>query len=72
MSETEKINTQMKKGVLEYLILSIIAKGDSYANDIITTLKTTNLIVVEGTIYPLLSRLKDEKLLEYVRVESLQ
>jgi PadR family transcriptional regulator PadR len=72
MSETEKINTQMKKGVLEYLILSIIAKGDSYANDIITTLKTTNLIVVEGTIYPLLSRLKEEKLLEYVRVESLQ
>jgi PadR family transcriptional regulator PadR len=72
MSETEKINTQMKKGILEYLILSIIAKGDSYANDIITTLKKTNLIVVEGTIYPLLSRLKSEKLLEYVRVESPQ
>lgn len=72
MSETEKINAQMRKGVLEYLILSIIAKGDSYANDIITTFKKTNLIVVEGTIYPLLSRLKEEKLLEYVRVESLQ
>ena len=72
MSETDKINIQMKKWILEYLILAIIAKGDSYANDIITTLKKTNLIVVEGTIYPLLSRLKDEKLLEYVRVESSQ
>lgn len=72
MLEADKITTQMKKGILEYLILSIIAKKESYTNDIITRLKKANLIVVEGTIYPLLSRLKTEKLLEYMWVESLQ
>ena len=72
MSETDKITSQMKKGILEYLILSIISKGESYTNDIIKQLKKANLIVVEGTMYPLLSRLKSEKLLEYVRVESIQ
>ena len=72
MWEAEKITTQMKKWILEYLILSIISKWDVYANDIITKLKKANLIVVEWTMYPLLSRLKSEKLLEYVRVESIQ
>jgi PadR family transcriptional regulator PadR len=72
MSEAEKITTQMKKGILEYLILTIISHQESYTNDIITTLKKANLIVVEGTVYPLLSRLKTEKLLEYLRVESQQ
>ena len=72
MWEAEKITTQMKKWILEYLILSIVSKGDVYANDIITKLKKANLIVVEWTMYPLLSRLKSEKLLEYVRVESFQ
>ena len=72
MWEAEKITTQMKKWILEYLILSIVSKGDVYANDIITKLKKANLIVVEWTMYPLLSRLKSEKLLEYVRVESVQ
>lgn len=72
MWEAEKITTQMKKWILEYLILSIISKWDVYANDIITKLKKVNLIVVEWTMYPLLSRLKTEKLLEYVRVESVQ
>ena len=72
MSEADKITTQMKKGILEYLILSIISKGESYTNDIIKQLKKANLIVVEWTMYPLLSRLKSEKLLEYVRVESVQ
>ena len=72
MWEATKITTQMKKWVLEYLILSIISKGDAYANDIITKLKKANLIVVEWTMYPLLSRLKTEKLLEYMRVESVQ
>ena len=70
MSEADKISSQMKKGVLEYLILSIISQGESYASDIIKNLKKADLIVVEGTMYPLLSRLKTEKLLEYVRVES--
>jgi PadR family transcriptional regulator PadR len=72
MSGEDKIISQMKKGILEYLILSIISKGESYTNDIIKTLKKANLIVVEGTMYPLLSRLKSEKLLEYLRVESQQ
>ena len=72
MWEADKITTQMKKGILEYLILSIIAKGESYTNDIIKSLKKANLIVVEGTMYPLLSRLKTDKLLEYIRVESQQ
>ena len=72
MWEAEKITTQMKKWILEYLILCIVSKGDVYANDIITKLKRANLIVVEWTMYPLLSRLKSEKLLEYVRVESVQ
>ena len=72
MWEAEKITTQMKKWILEYLIRSIVSKSDVYANDIITKLKKANLIVVEWTMYPLLSRLKSEKLLEYVRVESVQ
>ena len=72
MWEAEKITTQMKKWILEYLILSIISKWDVYANDIIIKLKKVDLIVVEWTMYPLLSRLKTEKLLEYVRVESVQ
>ena len=72
MWEAEKITTQMKKWILEYLILSIISKWDVYANDIITKRKKVDLIVVEWTMYPLLSRLKTEKLLEYVWVESVQ
>ncbi len=72
MWEVEKITTQMKKWILEYLILSIISKWDVYANDIIKKLKDANMIVVEWTMYPLLSRLKSEKLLEYFRVESVQ
>lgn len=68
----DKITTQMKKWILEYLILSIISKWEVYANDIITQLKKANLIVVEWTMYPLLSRLKTSKLLDYVRVESVQ
>lgn len=62
----------MKKGILEYIILSIISKGEVYASDIIDTLKKNDLIVVEGTLYPLLSRLRTEELLNYARVESVQ
>ena len=72
MEEFDKITTQMKKGILEYLILSIISQGEVYANEILSQLKNANLIVVEGTLYPLLSRLKTEKFLEYRWVESLQ
>ena len=67
-----KITTQMKKGVVEYIVLAIIAKGEVYASDIIDILKKNDLILVEGTLYPLLSRLKTDELLSYSRVESIQ
>ena len=67
-----KITTQMKKGVIEYVVLAVIAKGEVYASDIIDILKRNDLILVEGTLYPLLSRLKTEELLNYSRVESVQ
>ncbi|MBP6911454.1 PadR family transcriptional regulator [Patescibacteria group bacterium] len=70
--EYEKVSTQMKKGVLEYLILAIIARGEVYASDILSSLKDQRLLIVEGTMYPLLSRLKDDKLVSYTRVESQQ
>jgi PadR family transcriptional regulator PadR len=65
-----KVATQMRKGVLEYAILSIIAKGEAYASDILETLKNNKLIVVEGTLYPLLSRLKTDELISYYWIES--
>jgi len=70
--ETEKISTQMKKGVLEYIILLIIAKGQVYASDILKSLKDSSLLIVEGTLYPLLSRLKEDKVVTYTWVESQQ
>ena len=66
----EKTKAQMRKGVLEYCILSIIAEKEVYASDIISQLKDAELIVVEGTLYPLLTRLKNDKLLSYRWEES--
>ena len=66
----EKTKAQMRKGVLEYCILSIIAGREVYASDIIVQLKDAELIVVEGTLYPLLTRLKNEDLLSYRWEES--
>ncbi len=66
----ENAKAQMRKGVLELCILSIIADKPSYPSDIIEELKKSELIVVEGTLYPLLTRLKDAGLLEYTWVES--
>ena len=60
----------MRKGVLEYCILSIIAEKEAYASDIIFQLKESQLIVVEGTLYPLLTRLKNDGLLGYRWEES--
>ncbi len=60
----------MRKGILEYCILSIIAKGETYASDIISELKKARMLVVEGTLYPLLTRLKNNGLLTYNWVES--
>lgn len=60
----------MRKGVLELCILSIIAERDAYASDILEKLKEAKLIVVEGTLYPLLTRLKNDGLLKYRWEES--
>ncbi len=66
----ENTQTQMRKGILEYCILSIISRGEIYASDIINELKKAKLLVVEGTLYPLLTRLKNNGLLNYNWVES--
>ena len=68
--KAEKTKAQMRKGVLELCILSIIGQQDAYATDIIQHLKSADLIVVEGTLYPLLTRLKNAGLLEYHWQES--
>ena len=60
----------MRKGILEYCILSIISRNEAYASDILETLKDAELLVVEGTIYPLLTRMKNEGLLSYRWQES--
>lgn len=66
----ENIQAQMRKGILEYCILNIISRGETYASDIISELQEAKLIVVEGTLYPLLTRLKNSGLLSYNWVES--
>ncbi len=68
----ENANAQMRKGVLEYCILTILSKRDAYASDIIEKLKEAELIVVEGTLYPLLTRQKNAGLLSYRWEESTQ
>ncbi len=68
----ENIKAQMRKGILEYCILSVLSRGDAYASDIINELKKAELIVVEGTLYPLLTRQKNAGLLGYRWEESLQ
>ena len=54
------LKSQMRKGLLEYCILSIIHQSEAYASDILDTLKEAQLLVVEGTVYPLLTRMKNE------------
>ncbi|WP_090973607.1 PadR family transcriptional regulator [Parapedobacter composti] len=66
----DNTQTQMRKGILEYCILSIISRGEIYASDIISELKKARLLVVEGTLYPLLTRLKNNGLLSYNWKES--
>lgn len=69
---TENAKSQMRKGFLEYCILLIIANKTVYVSDIINELKEAHLIVVEGTLYPLLSRLKSSGILGYQWQESMQ
>jgi|TARA_B110000908_G_scaffold115667_1_gene135664 PadR family transcriptional regulator PadR len=66
----ENTKAQMRKGVLEYCILSILRDGEAYTSDILETLKDAKMLVVEGTIYPLLTRLKNAGLLAYRWEES--
>lgn len=66
----ENTKAQMRKGILELCVLSIISQEEAYPSDIISKLKEAKLIVVEGTLYPLLSRLKDASLLDYTWRES--
>ena len=68
----ENVKSQMRKGYLEYCILLILKKKPAYASDIISELKNVKLIVVEGTLYPLLTRLKNSELLDYRWEESTQ
>ncbi|HEA29318.1 MAG TPA: PadR family transcriptional regulator [Leeuwenhoekiella sp.] len=66
----ENTKAQMRKGVLEYCILSVLKEEDAYVAEILDTLKDAKLLVVEGTIYPLLTRLKNAGLLSYRWEES--
>ena len=66
----ENTQSQMRKGVLEFCILSIIKRGEAYPSDIIEEMKKANLNLLEGTLYPLLTRLKNADLLSYRWVES--
>lgn len=66
----ENTKAQMRKGVLEFCILSILKDGEAYTSDILETLKDAKMLVVEGTIYPLLTRLKNAGLLAYRWEES--
>lgn len=66
----ENTKAQMRKGVLEYCILSILKGEDKYTSEILETLKDAKMLVVEGTIYPLLTRLKNAGLLNYRWEES--
>lgn len=68
--DIENAKAQMRKGVLELCILAIIEEDEVYPSDIIARLKTNDLIVVEGTLYPLLTRLKNDGLLDYTWRES--
>ena len=66
----ENTKAQMRKGILEYCILSLLSRKEAYASELVGTLKEASLLVVEGTIYPLLTRLKNEGLLSYRWEES--
>jgi len=70
--DIENTTAQMRKGILEYCILLVLSRNSCYASDIIKELKEVKVIVVEGTLYPLLTRLKNAGLLSYRWEESPQ
>ncbi len=67
----ENTKVQMRKGIVEFCVLTTISKGEVYVSDLINKLTQSKMIVVEGTLYPLLTRLKNAGLLEYNWVESV-
>ena len=69
--DIQNTQSQMRKGVLEFCILSIIRQGEVYPSDIVERMKAANLQILEGTLYPLLTRLKNAGYLTYRWVESL-
>jgi len=68
--KVENTKQQMRKGILEFCILSVLKDRDLYASEILISLKEARLLVVEGTLYPLLTRLKNADLLQYRWEES--
>lgn len=68
--DIQNTQSQMRKGVLEFCILSVIRRGEVYPSDIVDNLKGADLNILEGTLYPLLTRLKNAELLTYRWVES--
>lgn len=66
----DNLKSQMRKGMLEFCVLLLLRQGDAYASEIITKMKEAHLIVMEGTLYPLLTRLKNDNLLSYRWEES--
>src|SRR2546423_9465471 len=66
----ENTQSQMRKGILEFCILSIIRRGEAYPSDIVEEMRAASLQILEGTLYPLLTRLKNAEMLTYRWVES--
>lgn len=66
----ENSKAQLRKGILEFCVLALLKKREAYPSDLLTELKKAELIVVEGTLYPLLNRLKNDGLLTYRWEES--
>lgn len=66
----ENTQVQMRKGILEFCILHIISRGEVYASDMLEELTSARIMVVEGTLYPLLTRLKKAELVDYKWIES--
>lgn len=69
--KVENTQVQMRKGILEFCILEIIGRGQTYASDMLAELTAARMLVVEGTLYPLLTRLKNAGLLDYSWIESV-
>lgn len=66
----ENTQSQMRKGILEFCILSVIRRGEAYPSDIVEEMKAARLLILEGTLYPLLTRLKNAGMVTYRWVES--